>query len=186
MTAGGYGYGSMQPTDSDRENTRTILQDAHTQGRLSWAEFDSRSTALASAQTHDQLAGLTADLQNQIPGTQPQGFGDVQGAGFQGDGFQGPASRGPASRATASRGRLQGDGFQGPASGPAIRAAVPRGPGTRGRVTRGRVTRTAGTRLAGTRATSLVPAGSLAQAARASAAGRSGRWPPPMAWPSPR
>lgn len=72
MTAGNYGYGSMRATDADRENVRQILQDAHAQGRLSWDEFDSRTTALLNAQTYNQLTELTADLPNRIPGTPPQ------------------------------------------------------------------------------------------------------------------
>jgi Domain of unknown function (DUF4190)/Domain of unknown function (DUF1707) len=70
MTAGGYGY--MRATDQDRENVRSILQDAHAQGRLDWQDFDARSTALMTAQTYDQLAALTADLPNRIPGSPPQ------------------------------------------------------------------------------------------------------------------
>lgn len=82
MTAGSYGYGSMRATDADRENVRQILQDAHAQGRLSWDEFDSRTTALLNAQTYNQLAELTSDLPNRAPGTppvyQPQQFGAQQ------------------------------------------------------------------------------------------------------------
>src|ERR1700689_5778936 len=81
MAANGYGgygsyggYGWMRATDTDRESVRTILQDAHAQGRLSWEEYDSRNNALMNAQTYDQLAGLTADLPNRIPGAPPQGF----------------------------------------------------------------------------------------------------------------
>lgn len=74
MTAGGYGYGYMRATDADRENVRSILQDAHAQGRLSWEEFDSRTTALLNAQTYDQLSALTADLPNRIPGRPPQAY----------------------------------------------------------------------------------------------------------------
>jgi Domain of unknown function (DUF4190)/DUF1707 SHOCT-like domain len=70
MTAGGYGY--MRATDQDRENVRSILQDAHAQGRLDWQEFDARTNALVNAQTYDQLAALTADLPNRIPGSPPQ------------------------------------------------------------------------------------------------------------------
>ena len=73
MTAGNYGYGSMRATDADRENARQILQDAHAQGRLSWDEFDSRSTALVNSQTYGQLSELTSDLQSPIPGP-PQTF----------------------------------------------------------------------------------------------------------------
>src|SRR5215472_16145661 len=72
MTAGGYGYGPMRATDADRENVRQVLQDAHAQGRLSWDEFDSRTTALLNAQTYGQLAELTTDLPSRIPGAAPQ------------------------------------------------------------------------------------------------------------------
>jgi hypothetical protein len=72
MTAGNYGYGSMRATDADRENVRQILQDAHANGRLSWDEFDSRTTALLNAQTYGQLAELTSDLPSRIPNTPPQ------------------------------------------------------------------------------------------------------------------
>lgn len=83
MTAGNYGYGAMRATDADRENVRQILQDAHAQGRLSWDELDSRTTALLNAQTYGQLAELTADLPNRIPGMpsamyQPQPYGGQQ------------------------------------------------------------------------------------------------------------
>lgn len=75
---GGYGndggYGSTRATDADRDSVRSILQDAHAHGRLSWDEFDSRSTALMNAQTYDQLSALTSDLPNRIPGAQPQVF----------------------------------------------------------------------------------------------------------------
>lgn len=69
MTAGGYGYGYVRATDADRERVRTVLADAHAQGRLSWSDFDARTNALMQAQTYDQLSALTADL----PGSQPAG-----------------------------------------------------------------------------------------------------------------
>jgi hypothetical protein len=69
MTAGGYGYGYVRATDQDRERVRTVLADAHAQGRLSWSDFDARTNALMNAQTFDQLSALTADL----PGGQPTG-----------------------------------------------------------------------------------------------------------------
>ncbi len=65
MTTGG--YGSLRATDADREKVRTILADAHADGRLSWDEFDQRSTALMDAQTYDQLSALTADLARPVP-----------------------------------------------------------------------------------------------------------------------
>jgi hypothetical protein len=61
------GYGAMRATDADRENVRTILADAHADGRLTWEEFDSRSTTLMTAQTYDELAALTADLAMPVP-----------------------------------------------------------------------------------------------------------------------
>jgi hypothetical protein len=70
MTAGG--YGSMRATDADREDVRVILADAHAEGRLSWEEFDARSSALLDARTYDQLAAITADLPNRIPASPPQ------------------------------------------------------------------------------------------------------------------
>lgn len=77
MTAGS--YGPLRATDADRENVRSILQNAHANGRLSWDEFDSRSTALMNAQTYDQLATLTADLPNRIPGSPPQVYPGMPG-----------------------------------------------------------------------------------------------------------
>jgi hypothetical protein len=75
---GGYGanggYGALRATDTDRDNVRALLQEAHAQGSLSWEEFDARTTALMNAQTYDQLAVLTADLPNRIPGTPPPAF----------------------------------------------------------------------------------------------------------------
>ncbi|HVB44315.1 MAG TPA: DUF1707 and DUF4190 domain-containing protein [Streptosporangiaceae bacterium] len=65
-------YGSVRATDADRENVRSILVDAHAEGRLTWDEFDSRTTGLLRAQTYDQLAVLTADLPNRIPATPPK------------------------------------------------------------------------------------------------------------------
>jgi hypothetical protein len=70
MTAGG--FGPMRATDTDRENVRLILQQAHSEGRLSWEDFDSRSSVLMTAQTYEQLSALTADLPNRIPGSPPQ------------------------------------------------------------------------------------------------------------------
>jgi hypothetical protein len=78
MTAGSYGYGSMRATDADRENVRQILQDAHAQGRLSWDEFDSRSSALMNAQTYEQLAELASDLPGRVPGMPSGGYPQYQ------------------------------------------------------------------------------------------------------------
>ncbi len=60
MTAGG--YGSMRATDADRDNVHSVLQSAYADGRLTWEEFDARSTALVAAKTYNELAVLTTDL----------------------------------------------------------------------------------------------------------------------------
>jgi hypothetical protein len=60
MTAGS--YGSMRATDADRDKVHEVLQGAYAEGRLTWQEFDVRSSELLEAKTYDQLAGLTADL----------------------------------------------------------------------------------------------------------------------------
>jgi Domain of unknown function (DUF4190)/DUF1707 SHOCT-like domain len=79
MTAGS--YGSMRASDADRENVRQILQQAHADGRLSWDDFDARSTALLNAHTYDQLAALTADLPSRIPMTPPHVYQPMPGMG---------------------------------------------------------------------------------------------------------
>jgi Domain of unknown function (DUF4190)/Domain of unknown function (DUF1707) len=71
----------MRATDADRETVRTILEDAHAEGRLSWEDFDTRSTALVSAKTYDQLSTLTADLPSRIPAVPPLVYDP--GAGYQ-------------------------------------------------------------------------------------------------------
>lgn len=91
MTAGSYGYGSMRATDADRENVRQILQEAHAQGRLSWDEFDSRSTALMNAQTYGQLAELTCDLPGGMPGMPAGGYSQYQPVPFGGQQTNGMA-----------------------------------------------------------------------------------------------
>jgi hypothetical protein len=60
MTAGN--YGSLRATDADREKVYALLQAAYADGRLTWDEFDSRSSAALAAKTYDQLAPLTTDL----------------------------------------------------------------------------------------------------------------------------
>jgi hypothetical protein len=72
MTAGS--FGSMRATDADRDQAGTVLQTAYSEGRLSWPEFDARSTALVKAQTYDQLTALTADLPARAPGQPPQSY----------------------------------------------------------------------------------------------------------------
>jgi Domain of unknown function (DUF1707)/Domain of unknown function (DUF4190) len=66
MTAGNY-YGRMRATDADREKVHQELQTAYADGRLTWDEFDNRSTALIHAKTYDQLASLTTDLRRPVP-----------------------------------------------------------------------------------------------------------------------
>ena len=55
-------YGQLRATDADRDRADQMLREAYADGRLSWGEFDDRTTALAAAKTHDQLVTLTADL----------------------------------------------------------------------------------------------------------------------------
>jgi hypothetical protein len=83
MTAGS--FGSMRATDADRDQAGTVLQTAYSEGRLSWPEFDARSTALVNAQTYDQLTALTADLPGRAPVQAPQPYA------YQPPGY--PASR---------------------------------------------------------------------------------------------
>lgn len=64
MTAGGYGW--MRASDADRDNVHAVLQAAYADGRLTWDEFDARSTALLAAKTYNELATLTIDLR--VPG----------------------------------------------------------------------------------------------------------------------
>jgi hypothetical protein len=65
MTAGS--YGSMRATDADRDGVHSLLQAAYADGRLTWEEFDTRSTSLMQAKTYDQLGALTADLRQPVP-----------------------------------------------------------------------------------------------------------------------
>jgi hypothetical protein len=65
MTAGS--YGSMRATDADRESVHGLLQTAYADGRLTWDEFDQRSSSLMQAKTYDQLGALTADLRQPVP-----------------------------------------------------------------------------------------------------------------------
>jgi Domain of unknown function (DUF1707)/Domain of unknown function (DUF4190) len=61
------GYGQMRATDADRDNVHSVLQTAYSEGRLTWDEFDTRSTALVQAKTYAELGALTADLQKPTP-----------------------------------------------------------------------------------------------------------------------
>jgi hypothetical protein len=56
----------MRATDADRARAQEVLQAAYADGRLSWEEFDSRTTRLLQAQTYDQLTLLTGDLTGQL------------------------------------------------------------------------------------------------------------------------
>jgi hypothetical protein len=69
MTTAGYGH--LRATDADRESVHSLLQAAYADGRLTWDEFDSRSTALTQAKTYDQLSALTADLYRPVPQVRP-------------------------------------------------------------------------------------------------------------------
>jgi hypothetical protein len=60
-------YGPMRATDGDRENVHAALQSAYADGRLTWDEFDARSSRLVVAKTHDQLSVLTRDLSKPVP-----------------------------------------------------------------------------------------------------------------------
>jgi hypothetical protein len=66
MTASGGEH--IRATDADRDFVHDFLQDAYAEGRLSWDEFDSRSTAVRMAKTYGELAAVTADLPTRIPG----------------------------------------------------------------------------------------------------------------------
>jgi anti-sigma factor RsiW len=57
----------MRATDADRESVHGLLQTAYADGRLTWDEFDQRSSSLMQAKTYDQLGALTADLRQPVP-----------------------------------------------------------------------------------------------------------------------
>jgi Domain of unknown function (DUF4190)/Domain of unknown function (DUF1707) len=60
-------YGPMRATDADRENVHAELQGAYADGRLTWEEFDIRSSKLVVAKTYDELSVLTRDLRKPVP-----------------------------------------------------------------------------------------------------------------------
>jgi hypothetical protein len=67
--------GSLGPaTRADRENVQAILHRAYTDGRLSQADYETRSAELDGAQTREQLARLTADLPGPAWGPPPPGY----------------------------------------------------------------------------------------------------------------
>jgi hypothetical protein len=57
----------MRATDADRDSVHAVLQSAYADGRLTWDEFDSRSTKLVAAKTYDELSALTRDLRKPVP-----------------------------------------------------------------------------------------------------------------------
>lgn len=57
----------MRATDADRDSVHSLLQAAYADGRLTWEEFDARSTALMEARTYGELVPLTADLRRPVP-----------------------------------------------------------------------------------------------------------------------
>jgi len=61
----------MRATDADREKVHAVLQAAYADGRLTWEEFDARSSQLIESKTYDQLSALTTDLRRPVP-YQPQ------------------------------------------------------------------------------------------------------------------
>jgi hypothetical protein len=60
------GYGSLRATDADRTRAQGLLQAAYADGRLTWEEFDARTSRLLRAQTYDDLTALTRDLSGQV------------------------------------------------------------------------------------------------------------------------
>jgi Domain of unknown function (DUF4190)/Domain of unknown function (DUF1707) len=71
------GNGALRATDADRDGVHTLLQAAYADGRLTWEEFDARSTSLMQAKTYDQLSALTVDLRPPVPyrpGSYPPGL----------------------------------------------------------------------------------------------------------------
>jgi hypothetical protein len=66
-------YGPMRATDADRDNVHAVLQAAYADGRLTWDEFDSRSSKLVVARTYDELSALTTDLRKPVPYQVPVG-----------------------------------------------------------------------------------------------------------------
>jgi hypothetical protein len=73
MTAGSFGS-AIPASRADRENVQAVLHLAYTEGRLSQADYETRSAELDGAQTHEQLARLTADLPGPAWGPPPPGY----------------------------------------------------------------------------------------------------------------
>ncbi|MHB1594817.1 MAG: DUF1707 and DUF4190 domain-containing protein [Streptosporangiaceae bacterium] len=90
MTASGGEH--IRATDADRDTVHEILQNAYAEGRLSWEEFNSRSTAVQMAKTYGELAAVAADLPTRIPGQPPQTFPGFPGKPVQAGGAPMPAN----------------------------------------------------------------------------------------------
>lgn len=90
MTASGGEH--IRATDADRDTVHAILQNAYAEGRLSWEEFSSRSTAVGMARTYGELSAVAADLPARIPGQPPQTFPGYPGRPVQPGGPQMPAN----------------------------------------------------------------------------------------------
>ncbi len=43
------GYGPMRASDADREHVHGVLKSVYADGRLTWEDFDARSTAIVHA-----------------------------------------------------------------------------------------------------------------------------------------
>jgi hypothetical protein len=61
------GHGQMRATDADRDSVHDLLKSAYADGRLTWEEFESRSSSLMQAKTYDELGALTGDLRQPVP-----------------------------------------------------------------------------------------------------------------------
>jgi Domain of unknown function (DUF1707)/Domain of unknown function (DUF4190) len=70
MAAGN--YGPMRATDADRDKVHSVLQAAYADGRLTWEEFDTRSSQLLESRTYSELSALTADLRRPVPYQPPR------------------------------------------------------------------------------------------------------------------
>jgi Domain of unknown function (DUF1707) len=53
---------AIRASDKERESVVDVLRDAYTEGRLTLAEFEERTSAAYDARTRGDLRGLTQDL----------------------------------------------------------------------------------------------------------------------------
>jgi hypothetical protein len=58
--------GRIRASDADREKAVELLRGAYTEGRLTLAEFDERTTAAYAAKTWSALRELTSDLPTRV------------------------------------------------------------------------------------------------------------------------